>query len=211
MNQYIADFESTYDSDDEYAAQYFDELAISLTLEIDTIKLIEFESDELFLITFDNCELQDIESFTNSFADKTLQHRLISIDIINVLINESFDFTYISITDSRYDDSEFKKILVNCDAADRSSEDIEQFKALQRISNDAIALDKKTIDSSIKFEIDNTLILEFIELNTLLEIITFHIVWPSGWVWTLFFNPTRSDEQDSKLSLKIRTLELIQD
>jgi hypothetical protein len=36
-------------------------------------------------------------------------------------------------------------------------------------------------------------------------------VWPSGWVWTLFFNPTRSDEQDSKLSLKIRTLELIQD
>jgi hypothetical protein len=176
LNQYIADFESTYDSDDEYAAQYFDELAISLTLEIDTIKLIEFESDELFLITFDNCELQDIESFTNSFADKTLQHRLISIDIINVLINESFDFTYISITDSRYDDSEFKKILVNCDAADRSSEDIEQFKALQRISNDAIALDKKTIDSSIKFEIDNTLILEFIELNTLLEIITFHIV-----------------------------------
>jgi hypothetical protein len=49
-----------------------------------------------------------------------------------------------------------------------------QFKALQRISN--VALNKKTIESSIKFEIDNTLILEFVELNTLLEIITFHIV-----------------------------------
>jgi hypothetical protein len=63
LNQYIAEYESiiNYDSDDEYADQYFDELAISSVFEIDTtIKLIEFETDELFLITFDNCELQNI-------------------------------------------------------------------------------------------------------------------------------------------------------
>ncbi len=175
MNQYIAEYESiiNYDSDDEYVAQYFDELAISSVLEIDIIKLIEFESDELFLTSFD--EFRDIESLTNALADKTFQHRLISKNIINALINESFDFNYTSITDSRYDDSEFKKILVNCDAADRSTEKMKQFKALQRISNN-LALNKKTIESSIKFEIDNTLILEFVELNTLLEIITFHIV-----------------------------------
>ncbi len=152
MNQYIANYED--DSNDEYAAQYFDELAISFTFEIDIIKLIEFESDELFPTLFD--EFEDIESFTSALADKTFQHRLISIDITNASINESFN--YISITDSRYDDTEFKRILVNCDAADRSTKDIEQFKALQRISNDAITLNKKTIDSSIKFEIDNTLI-----------------------------------------------------
>jgi hypothetical protein len=120
--------------------------------------------------------LQDIEFLTNSLADKAFQHRLISKNIINALINKSFDFAYISITDSRYDDNAFKKILVDCDTADRSTDDIEQFKALQRINNDAIALDKKTIDSSIKFEIDNTLILRFVELNISLEIITFHIV-----------------------------------
>ncbi len=51
-----------------------------------------------------------------------------------------------------------------------------QFKALQRISNDKIALNKKTIESSIKFEIDNTLILEFIDLNIWFEMITFHII-----------------------------------
>ncbi len=179
LNQYIADFESTYDSNDEYAAQFFDELAISSVFEIDIIKLIEFESDELFLTSFDEQNIEFINSslaisFINSFADKAFQHRLISIDIINVLINESFDFIYISITDSRYDDSEFKKILVNCDAADRSIEDMNQFKALQRISN--VALNKKTIESSIKFEIDNTLILRFVELNISFEIITFHIV-----------------------------------
>jgi hypothetical protein len=178
LNQYIAEYENiiNYDSNDEYAAQYFDELAISSAFEIDTIKLIEFESDELFLTSFDELKLRNIESFTSSLADKAFQHRLISKNIINAFINESFDFIYISITDSRYDDSEFKRILVNCDAADRSTEDIEQFKALQQIDNVAIALNEKTIDSSIKFEIDNTLILGFIELNTSLEIITFHIM-----------------------------------
>jgi hypothetical protein len=174
LNQYIADFESTYDSDDEYAAQFFEELAISSALEIDIIKLIEFESNELFLTSFDELELRNIEFLTSLLADKAFQHLLISIDIINSLINESFN--YISITDSRYDDSEFKRILVNCDAADRSIEDMNQFKALQRISNDNVVLNKKTIESSIKFEIDNTLILEFIDLNTSLEMITFHIV-----------------------------------
>jgi hypothetical protein len=172
LNQYIADYENIIiDSNDEYAAQFFDELAISF--EIDTIKLIEFESDELFLTSFD--EFRDIEFLTSALADKAFQHRLISIDIINIFINESFDFIYISITDSRYDDSEFKRILMNCDAADRSIESMRQFKTLQRISNN-LALNKKTIESSIKFEIDNILILEFVELNISLEIITFHIM-----------------------------------
>ncbi len=36
------------------------------------------------------------------------------------------------------------------------------------------------------------------------------IVWSSGWVRTLFFNPTRLDEQESKLSPRIRVRELAQ-
>jgi hypothetical protein len=178
LNQYIADFESTYDSDDEYAAQFFEELAISSALEIDTIKLIEFESDELFLTSFGEQNTEFINSslaisLTSSFADKAFQHRLISKDIINVLINESFN--YISITDSRYDDIEFKGILVDCGAAGRSTGGMGQFKALQRISNN-LALNKKTIGSSIKFGIGNILTLGFVELNIPLEVITFHIV-----------------------------------
>jgi hypothetical protein len=35
-------------------------------------------------------------------------------------------------------------------------------------------------------------------------------VWPSDWVWTLFFNPTQSDEQNPKPSSRIRTPELAQ-
>jgi hypothetical protein len=179
LNQYIADYESIInDSEDEYVTQYFDELAISSVFETD-VNLIEFESNELFLTSFDEQNIEFINSslaifLTSSLADKAFQHRLISKNIINVLINESFDFIYISITDSRYDDSEFKKILIDCDVADRSIENMNQFKALQRISD--VALNKKTIKSSIKFEIDNTLILEFIDLNTSFEMITFHII-----------------------------------
>jgi hypothetical protein len=36
------------------------------------------------------------------------------------------------------------------------------------------------------------------------------IVWSSGWIRTLFFNPTQSDEQNPKSSPRIRTPELIQ-
>ncbi len=63
---------------------------------------------------------------------------------------------------------------MNCDAADRSTKNMNQFKALQRISD--VALNKKTIESSIKFEIGNTLTLRFVDLNISLEVITFHIV-----------------------------------
>jgi hypothetical protein len=175
LNQYIADYES--DSNDEYAVQFFEELAISSALEIDIIKLIEFDSDELFLTSFDEQNIEFINSslaisFTSLLADKAFQHRFISKNIINAFINESFN--YISITDSRYDDIEFKDILVNCDAADRSTKNMNQFKALQRISD--VALNKKTIESSIKFEIGNTLTLRFVDLNISLEVITFHIV-----------------------------------
>jgi hypothetical protein len=119
------------------------------------MKLIEFESKELFLISFDEL-LQNIEFITNSFANKTFEYRLISTNINYVLINESFSF--ISITEPRYDDRKFKSILMNCETASRSTDKIEQFKALQRISD--VALNKKTIELDIN---DSILILSPIE------------------------------------------------
>ncbi len=170
--------------------QYFEEFSISIisaasisaiisatsSTNITNALLIEFESNELFLTSFD--ELQNIESETTTslLSNQIFKHRLISKNCITItiLINESFDFSFISIIDSRYDDHEFKRILMNCETADRSTESIEQFKALQRISD--VTLNTKTIESSIRFDIDDTLILRSIELNIPLEIINFHIV-----------------------------------
>ncbi len=65
-------------------------------------------------------------------------------------------------------------IVRRSDAADRSTKSMNQFKTLQKISN--VIINKKTVESSIKFEIDNTLILEFVDLHISLEMITFHII-----------------------------------
>jgi hypothetical protein len=109
-------------------------------------------------------------------TNRTFKHRLIfkNCIIIIVFINKSFAFNFISIINSRYDDREFKDILMSCDAADRFTENMKQFKALQRISN--VVLNKKTIESSIKFDIDDTLILRSVDLNTSFEVIIFHII-----------------------------------
>jgi hypothetical protein len=170
--------------------QYFEEFSMSFSASISAIisavssmniinitnaLLIEFESNELFLISVG--ELQNIEFVISSLADRAFKHRLISKNciIITVFINESFDFNFISTTDSRYDDRKFRGILVNCDAAGRSIGGIGQFKVLQRLSND-VKLDKSTVGSSIRFGIGNILILGSVDLNISLGVITFHIV-----------------------------------
>jgi hypothetical protein len=187
LKQYIADFESIIisDSNDEDAIQYFDDLS-SISSVIDDAKLIELESNELFLTSFD--ELQNIEfvnsflvisslfnSLTSSLANKAFEHRLILKNITNASVNESFDFIYISIIESRYDDREFKDILMNCDAARRSTAEIDQFTALQRL-NDSIKLNQSTVESKIQFGIDSISIMNTTELNISLEQLIFHII-----------------------------------
>jgi hypothetical protein len=67
LKQYIADFKDIIisDSNDEDAIQYFDDLS-SISSMIDKAKLIEFESNELFLTSLD--ELQNIEFINSSLV-----------------------------------------------------------------------------------------------------------------------------------------------
>jgi hypothetical protein len=148
--------------------------AISSTNIINAL-LIEFESNELFLTSFDELQNIEFEIITSLLSNQTFKHRLISKNCITIttFINEFFSF--ISIIDSRYDDHEFKNILMNCETADLSTNDIEQFKILKRINND-VKLNTKTVELNIKFEIDSISILSTIELNISLELIIFHIV-----------------------------------
>jgi hypothetical protein len=163
MTQYICEYESTDENDDhDEMIQYFEEFSISIisaiisavsSTNITNALLIEFESNELFLTSFD--ELQNIEFVISSLTNRAFKHRLMlkNCIIITILINEPFNFT--STADSRYDDREFKSILIDCGAADRFTGSIDQFKALQRISD--VTLNTKTAESSIRFGIDDTI------------------------------------------------------
>jgi hypothetical protein len=85
LKQYIADFEVIIisDSDDENATQYFDNLSSTSSV-IDDAKLIEFESNELFLTSFD--DLQNVEFINNSFVINSL-----AISLNNSLANKTFE------------------------------------------------------------------------------------------------------------------------
>ncbi len=89
--------------------------------------------------------------------------------------SNSLSYIYNVFTASRYDDREFKNILIDHDAANFSSENIDQFTALQRISKKTLTLNKKRI-ISFKFDIDETLSIDIVDLNISVDVITFHIV-----------------------------------
>jgi hypothetical protein len=96
--------------------------------------------------------------------------------MINIIISSnSISYIYNVFTASRYDKREFKNILIDHDAADFSSEDIEQFTTLQRINKSILILNKKRI-ISFKFDINEILFMSIVNLNISVDVITFHIV-----------------------------------
>jgi hypothetical protein len=96
---------------------------------------------------------------------------------MNIIIvsSNSISYIYNVFTASRYDDREFKDILIDHDVANFFSENIKQFTILQRISKTTLILNKKRI-ISFKFDIDEILFIDIVNLNIFVDVITFHIV-----------------------------------
>ncbi len=107
-------------------------------------------------------------------VDKTFKHKPISMNIIIVSSN-SISYIYNVFTASKYDDREFKDILIDHDAADFSSKSIEQFTTLQRINETTLTLNKKRI-ILFKFDIDEIFFINIVNLNIFVDVITFYIV-----------------------------------
>ncbi len=156
--------------------QYFEEMTLSnpvTTLNANSISafLNDFESDELFLTSID--QIDDVEFITNTLSNKAFAHRLTAKDDTIEVFIKLISYSYITSSESRYDDREFKGLLIDSDAARKSIEKMGQFKALQRI--DDVKLNKSN-RHIFKFEIENISFVESINLETSLETITFHIV-----------------------------------
>ncbi len=150
--------------------QYFEKMTLSISESLNTnftnAALNDFEFDELFL-------MQDIEFITNTFSNKAFAHRLIAKDDTIEILIELISYSYITSSESRYDDREFKSLLIDSDAARKSTEEMRQFKTLQRI--DDVKLNKSN-RHTFKFEIEDISSVESINLETSLKTITFHIV-----------------------------------
>jgi hypothetical protein len=110
----------------------------------------------------------------NMLADKTFKHKLISKNNTIVFI-VLISYIYIVSISLKYDDRKFKNILIDHDATDFFSNDIEKFTILQRINKLSLSLNKNKI-ISFKFDIDEISFIDIINLNTSFDVITFHIV-----------------------------------
>ncbi len=180
LKQFITETEDS--QRDDFIAQFFEELSIDIDVaSIDNISIIDFVIEEIdsesktYFIAVDSIDdSKTIAAIIIMLADKTFRHRLIFMNNIIVSSN-SISYSYNAFTTSRYDDREFKSILIDHDAADYSFEDIEQFTTLQRISKTLMILNKKRI-ISFRFDIDEIAFIDTVDLKTSVDVITFHIV-----------------------------------
>jgi hypothetical protein len=178
LKQFIIEVEDSQEN--EFIAQFFEKLNIDIDVSFDSIStndfVIELDSEsKTYFIAVDSIDdSKTIAAIIIMLADKTFRHRLISTNNIIVLSN-SISYSYNVFIVSRYDDREFRDILIDHDAADYSFEDIEQFTILQRISKTFLILNKKRI-ISFRFDIDEIFSIDTVDLKISVDVITFHIV-----------------------------------
>jgi hypothetical protein len=179
LKQFITEIEDSQRND--FAVQFFEELIIDIDISINNISIIDFVIEEIdsesktYFIAVDSIDdSKTIAAMIIMLADKTFKHRLISMNSITFSAN-SISYSYNVFIVSRYDDREFKDILIDHDAADYSFEDIEQFTILQRISKTSLILNKKRI-IFFRFDIDEIFSIDTVDLKISVDVITFHIV-----------------------------------
>ncbi len=179
MKQFIVETEDS--QKDDFIAQFFEELIIDIDTSIDNISITDFVIEEIdsesktYFIAVDSIDdSKTIAAIIIMLADKIFKHRLIFMNNI-IASSNSISYSYNVFTTSRYDDREFKSILIDHDAADYSFESIEQFTTLQRISKTLLILNKKRI-ISFKFDIDEISFIDTVNLKISVDVITFHIV-----------------------------------
>ena len=167
--------------------QYFEELQIDFDFASEISATFNVQSihdeDEVFCISLGTLKNFDCILTINFLTNNAAKHQITGIDESensstenSGTENSSISYAYISSTSFRYNDTEFKNLLINSNAATRSTGNIRQLKALQKI-DDTIQLNQSTAGSAnFVFDIESTGLIKSIKISTSIEPITFHIV-----------------------------------
>ena len=94
----------------------------------------EAAENELFLTSIGRIKIPESEQTTNLLADNSFKYRITSTDKTITSI-APIPYTFSTSSNSRYDESEFKGLLIDSGAATRSTGGIGQLKALQKIDD----------------------------------------------------------------------------
>ena len=153
--------------------QFFENLTINAPASNDETFNVQ-KVNEQFITSLGVLDASESSAATKILANGAFRHRLISSNETSSIAPTSYVFN--ASIDSRYDSSEFKKLLIDSKTATRSTRDMSQLKALQKLDS-TIKFDTSTAGSAnFIFDMGSTGSIESINLNTSIELIIFHIV-----------------------------------
>ena len=176
MQRYIYEYEGNSSNE---IIQYFDQLLLDVaeneTYNSSTDSSKNDEFDQQFFTSVDALEIRQSSVITKTLTDYAFKHR-ITMKNETILSLESKSYVYNAVTEFRYDETEFKKLLINSNAAVKSTAEIRQLKALQKI-DDSIKLDHSTAGSgNFTFDMKNIFSFDHINFQTSIDSITFHVM-----------------------------------
>ena len=185
LHQYITEYEDieniveNNENDDEFD-QFFDDLALKAKFAENestfAAKVIDFDFINMFFTFFEKLQNTEFVIIINLFIDKTFKHHIICKNEAIIAFIAFATYSFNATISSRYDESEFKNLLIDSNAAMRFTNGIDQLKVFQNI-NKTVKININIANSaSFIFEIGSTFFINTINLNTLLKTIVFYIV-----------------------------------
>ena len=176
LEQYIVHYEGT---DDDDTAQFFEELLINTASDCAApvpTSASALVSSETFLTSFGKMMTAESTNTTNILADKALKHQITSIDdTVSPTSAEPRPYSFSTSSTSRYNETEFKRLLIDSGAAVKSTGGIGQLKALQRVIPVELQ-ETATNATNIVFGIGSASSIGTVYLGTPIGLVTFHIV-----------------------------------
>ena len=159
--------------------QFFENLTINASVFASNDETFNMQKiNEQFIISLSVLDASESSTTTKTLANDAFKHRLILSNEIFSIASFSVSGSYVfnvSI-DSKYDFSKFKSLLIDSETATRSTESMNQLKALQKLDS-TIKFDISIAGSAnFIFDMDSTGSIESINLNTSIGLIIFHIV-----------------------------------
>ena len=162
--------------DDERVAQHFKNLSINTQNDNTPEPESFYIESEQFHTSFGQLEGSEPITVVNTLVDNAFKHQIILNDKTVSPITDLAPYVFNSSTDSRYNDAEFKGLLIDSGASTGSTGGIGQLKALQQLDT-SVQLDKNTAGlANFIFGIGSVASIGSVNLDTPLGLVTFHIV-----------------------------------
>ena len=176
MQYYIHEYEG--DNPDK-VTEYFDQLILDITddekYNSPAANHPEKDENQQFFTSIGPLASSESSVITGVLNDKAFLHRMTTKDETTPPLAPVL-FAFNTVTESRYDDTEFKGLLVDSGASTKSTGGLGQLKALQRVDS-TIKMDNSTAGSAdFTFGIGSTASLGHINLDTPIGPVIFHIV-----------------------------------